>query len=308
MTSTITKPFLKWVGGKTQILDDILALFPAEMANYYEPFLGGGSVLLGLLSKVKSGAIKVTSKVYASDVNPNLIALYKTIQSSPDALIREVKLLTQEFARCTGNVVNRKATTKEEAMTSQESYYFWIRSSFNTMPAPERQSPKGSAMMLFMNKTGFRGLYREGPKGFNVPFGNYKQPTILVEDHIRQVSALIQGVIFHCQSYTDTLVMPTSGDFVYLDPPYAPENETSFVGYTAEGFTLDNHKDLFKTCNKLCERGVNLIMSNAAVPLVTAAFPTPQYVTRTLSCKRSINSKNPEAKTNEVLIKNERGI
>lgn len=308
MTSTITKPFLKWVGGKTQILDDILALFPAEMTNYYEPFLGGGSVLLGLLSKVKSGAIKVTSKVYASDVNPNLIALYKTIQSSPDALIREVKLLTQEFARCTGNVVNRKATTKEEAMTSQESYYFWIRSSFNTMPAPERQSPKGSAMMLFMNKTGFRGLYREGPKGFNVPFGNYKQPTILVEDHIRQVSALIQGVTFHCQSYTDTLIMPTSGDFVYLDPPYAPENETSFVGYTAEGFTLDNHKDLFKTCNKLCERGVNLIMSNAAVPLVTAAFPTPQYVTRTLSCKRSINSKNPEAKTNEVLIKNERGI
>ena len=303
----ITKPFLKWVGGKTQILDEVLALFPTEMENYYEPFLGGGSVLLGLLSKIKDSKIKVKSKIYASDLNPNLIALYKNIQSNPDTLINEVKLITQDFTRCTGTVVNRNATTKDEAMTSQESYYFWIRSTFNALPPAERQSPKGSAMMLFMNKTGFRGLYREGPKGFNVPFGNYKNPTILDEAHIRQVSTLIQGVVFSCQSYAEVLKLPKSGDFVYLDPPYAPENETSFVGYTAEGFTLDNHKDLFKLCNTLYTTGINLVMSNAAVPLVTSAFPSPQFSTKIISCKRSINSKNPEAKTNEVLIKNERG-
>ena len=302
----ITKPFLKWVGGKTQILDEVLALFPTEMENYYEPFLGGGSVLLGLLSKIKNNKIKVKSHIYASDLNPNLIALYKNIQSNPDALINEVKLITQDFIRCTGTVVNRNATTKEEAMTSQESYYFWIRSTFNALPPTERQSPKGSAMILFMNKTGFRGLYREGPKGFNVPFGNYKNPTILDEAHIRQVSELIQGVVFSCQSYVEVLKLPQSGDFVYLDPPYAPENETSFVGYTAEGFTLDNHKDLFKVCNTLHTTGVNLVMSNAAVPLVTSAFPSPHFSTKIISCKRSINSKNPEAKTNEVLIKNER--
>jgi DNA adenine methylase len=307
MTS-ITKPFLKWVGGKTQILDDVLQLFPAEMENYYEPFLGGGSVLLGLLSKMKDNKIKVKSKIYASDLNPNLIAMYKNIQSNPDALINEVKLLTQEFASCTGTVVNRSSKTKEEAMTSQESYYFWIRLNFNAMTQEERQSPKGSAMMLFMNKTGFRGLYREGPKGFNVPFGNYKKPTVLDETHIRQVSTLIQGVTFSCQSYSNILKMPKVGDFVYLDPPYAPENETSFVGYTAEGFTLDNHKDLFKTCNIMCENSINLVMSNAAVPLVTSSFSLPKFTTKVISCKRSINSKNPEAKTNEVLIKNERGI
>lgn len=305
---TITKPFLKWVGGKTQILDEVLSLFPTEIENYYEPFLGGGSVLLGLLSKIKDNKIKVKSKIYASDINANLIALYKNIQSNPDTLINEVKLITQDFTSCTGTVVNRSATTKEEAMSSQESYYFWIRSTFNGMLAEQRQSPKGSAMMLFMNKTGFRGLYREGPKGFNVPFGNYKNPTILDENHIRQVSALIQGVVFSCQSYTEILKLPKSDDFIYLDPPYAPENETSFVGYTAEGFTLDNHKDLFKSCNALHSTGINMVMSNAAVQLVTSAFPAPQFTTKIISCKRSINSKNPEAKTNEVLIKNERRI
>lgn len=306
MTSTVTKPFLKWVGGKTQILENVLSQFPTEIVNYYEPFLGGGSVLLGLLSKIKENKIKVTSKIYASDLNPNLIALYKNIQTNVDAFINEVKALSQEFANCKGNEVNRKATTKEEAMTSPESYYFWIRSTFNTMTQEERQSPKGSAMMLFMNKTGFRGLYREGPKGFNVPFGNYKNPTIMEETHIRQVSILIKDVNFSCQTYSDVLKLPKAGDFVYLDPPYAPENETSFVGYTAEGFGLENHKDLFKTCDNLYKVGVNLLMSNAAVPLVTAAFPSSQYETKIIVCKRSINSKNPEAKTNEVLIKSQR--
>jgi DNA adenine methylase len=305
--AAVMKPFLKWVGGKTQIIDEILSHFPLEIDNYYEPFLGGGSVLLGLLSRQKDGKIKVNSKIYASDLNSNLIALYKNIQSNPDSLINEVKLLTQDFTRCTGTVVNRAPKTKEEAMTSQESYYFWIRSRFNTMTQTERESPKGSAMMLFMNKTGFRGLYREGPKGFNVPFGNYKNPTVLDEIHIRQVSLLIQNVTFTCQSYEDVLKLPKAGDFVYLDPPYAPENETSFVGYTSEGFNLDNHKGLFKECNKLTEKGVTIVMSNAAVPLVTSSFPTTHYATKVITCKRSINSKNPEAKTNEVIITNKRG-
>ena len=141
------KPFLKWVGGKTQILDQVMTLFPKEIKDYHEPFLGGGSVLLAFLTAVKSGSIKLTGKVYASDLNTNLIGLYKNVQSNPDALTAEVKKLTDEFAKCTGSTVNRKPTTLQEA-ESPESYYYWIRKRFNALPAQERGSAAASAMFL----------------------------------------------------------------------------------------------------------------------------------------------------------------
>jgi DNA adenine methylase len=299
-----TKPFIKWVGGKTQILDEVLALFPKEMNNYHEPFLGGGSVLLGLLSYIQSGAIKVLGKIYASDLNSNLIGLYKNVQSNPDVLITEVRKLTDEFAKSSGTIVNRKATNLEEALTSPESYYFWIRSRFNALTKDERTTPTASAMLLFMNKTCFRGVYREGPKGFNVPFGNYKNPSILDEEHLRCISALIKDVVFTCCSFNESLDKVCSGDFVYLDPPYAPENETSFVSYTANGFNLENHTLLFGICADFKARNVKMLMSNADVKLIRDAFPSPQYQTKIISCRRAIHSKNPEVRANEVLVTN----
>jgi len=300
----ITKPFMKWVGGKTQIIDDVIALFPTEMNNYHEPFLGGGSVLLALLSHKYNGTIKVSGTIYASDLNSNLIGLYKNIQSNPNALIAEVKKLTDEFAKCVGTSVNRKATTIEEAMTSPESYYFWIRSKFNTLSKEERTSITASAMLLFMNKTCFRGVYREGPHGFNVPFGNNKNPSILDEEHIKHVSEMFRDVIFTNCSFSDSLTKVQSGDFVYLDPPYAPETDTSFVSYTLDGFNLENHGELFKLCRDMKSKNVKMLLSNAEVKIVKDAFPSPSYTTKVISCRRAIHSKNPSAKTNEVLITN----
>jgi DNA adenine methylase len=302
----LVKPFLKWVGGKTQIIDKVLDIFPKQIHNYYEPFLGGGSVLLALLSHE---SIKVTGRIYASDINPNLIAVYKNIQHRPEELIAEVKRLAEEYGKCTGLVINRTSTSIDDAMTSQESYYFWIRSRFNAMTRNTehisiRESIQTSAMMIFINKTCFRGLYREGPRGFNVPFGNYKNPTIIDEVHIRKVSVLIRDVIFTCESYADSLARVSGHpdeDFVYLDPPYAPETSKSFVGYTADGFSLDDHKILFSICDKIEAR---MLMSNADVALVNEAFAGAQYTKKTISCKRSINSKSPESRTNEVLITN----
>ena len=302
----LVKPFLKWVGGKTQIIHDVLSLFPKRIHNYHEPFLGGGSVLLALLS---DESVVVTGRIYASDINPHLIAIYKNIQHRPEDVIAEVKRLADEYEKCTGSVINRKPLSIEEAMSSPESYYFWIRSQFNRITKgadhiSSAGSLKASALLLFMNKTCFRGLYREGPNGFNVPFGNYKNPTIIDEAHIRKVSVLIRDVIFTCESYVDSLARVSGHpdeDFVYMDPPYAPETSKSFVGYTADGFSLDDHKILFSICDKIEAR---MLMSNADVALVNTAFSGAQYTKKTISCKRSINSKSPESRTNEVLITN----
>lgn len=300
------KPIVKWVGGKSQIIDDVLDSFPIEMNNYFEPFLGGGSILLGLLEHIRNGKIKIRGKIYASDINMNLIALYQNIQRYADAFIDELIQIIEEFTQC--DIENpriiRDAKSLEEALTSQESYYFWIRSQFNRMTQQAKQTLPGSAMLLFMNKTCFRGVYREGPNGFNVPFGNYKNPSIFDADHVRQLSIAIKDVVFSNCSFENALENISSGDFAYLDPPYVPVSKTSFVSYTSGGFSEENHHSLFEFCNQMNERGIKFVMSNADAQLVRNSFIAQNYVITTISCKRSINSKHPDAKENELLIRN----
>jgi DNA adenine methylase len=124
------------------------------------------------------------------------------------------------------------------------------------------------------------------------------------ESHIRLVAGLVKDVVFTCQPFLSSLEKVQSTDFVYLDPPYAPENEKSFVGYTADGFSLKEHQSLFKEIVSLNNKGSKFLMSNADVKLVKDAFPEPTYKTKIVSCRRAINSKDPAAKTNEVLIRN----
>jgi DNA adenine methylase len=252
------------------------------------------------LSKVKSKDITLTGKVYASDINQNLIALFKNIQMNPQVLLDEVAAITDEYSKITGTEVNRKASTKDEALTSQESYYYWIRSKFNVLKEEERSSGRASAMMLFMNKTCFRGVYREGPNGFNVPFEKIqKNQTILDEEHIHQVSELIKDVIFTTESFKDALKRVEEGVLVYLDPPYAPETDKSFVSYNVDGF--EEHNELFELCHKLPAK---VVLSNSDVKLVRDAFTSPNYTTKIIEARRAINSKKPDAKTNEVIITN----
>jgi DNA adenine methylase len=286
------KPFLKWVGGKTQLIPTIQPLFPSTMKTYHEPFLGGGSVLLSVLSDKACGRLQI-ERVVASDVNPSLIQLYKTVQSNVEALIIELTELVGTYESLKGVEVNRSPTSVEEA-TSPESFYYWVRSLYNKGST----DIKSSAMFLFLNKTCFRGVYREGPNGFNVPFGHYTHPGIFDGAHLRTISTLIQDVAFLCQPFTKSLAMVEKGDFVYLDPPYAPINVSSFVGYTASGFTLEDHQTLFKLCKAL---PCTFLMSNAEVPLVTDTFPEP-YTTHRISCRRAIHCKKPDARASEVLI------
>ena len=232
------KPFLKWVGGKTQIINDIILKLPNEINNYHELFLGGGSVLFSVLSLQKQNKIIIKSKIYAYDINSDLINVYKNIQNNKEELYKLINLYIKEYDSIKGSVINRKPTTIEEAKTSKESYYYWIRNKYNNI---DKNTIECSALFMFINKTCFRGMYREGPNGYNVPYGHYKKtPIIISKTDLNYISELIKDVEFKNCSFTESIKNVKDGDFVYLDPPYAPENSKSFVGYVADGFNLDN--------------------------------------------------------------------
>jgi len=285
-----TQPFLKWVGGKQKFIEKILEKFPKEIKNYHEIFLGGGSVLLGLIDYKNNNKINLTGKIFAYDYNKELIYVFKNIQNTPVELFKELSLLREEFINIKKEkqeedykkeerkrerkkykneddryTYDRKYVPKnlEEAVHDKESYYFWIRDKFNKMEEENKLSIKGSAMFIFLNKTCFRGLYRVGPNGFNVPYGNYKNFNISEEKYFKNISKLIKDVEFiHCD-FSKSIKRIKKNDFAYLDPPYAPEKKDSFTSYTGEGFNLDKHNELFKLCNELESK--KFLMSNSNV-------------------------------------------
>ena len=300
----VPKPILKWVGGKTQIIDKLITDFPVEINNYREIFLGGGSVLLTLLSYVKSGIIKIQGNIYAYDLNEPLIYIYKNIQTHHNELYDILQTIITDFNKCGNGEINRNPTNITEATIAKENYYYWIRSEYNKLCLTDKKSILGSAMFIFLNKTCFRGVFRVGPKGFNVPYGHYNNPEIINKEHLQEIHNLIQNVVFECCDFNTSLTIVEPNDFVYLDPPYAPETDTSFVGYTENGFNIENHTNLFKLIHILTDTNKKIMLSNADVSLVRDNFTNEKYSTLSILCKRSINSKNPDAKAKEVIIKN----
>ena len=297
--SKLQKPFLKWAGGKTQIIETVLSKFPSEIKNYHEPFLGGGSVLLALLTMISNNKINIHGKIYACDSNESLINLYIHIQSKKDELYNYIDTYVNEFNNISGEEINRNPDNINEALTSKESYYYYLRKNYNksVLGTIER-----SAMFLFLNKTCFRGLYREGPNGFNVPYGHYKNPSIINKDELDNISEMIKDVVFKACDFTESFKDIIEGDFVYIDPPYAPENSKSFVKYTESGFDLNCHNRLFDTIKKTNDIHVKFLLSNSNVELVKKSFET--FEREELIAKRAINSKNPESVTKELLIYN----
>ncbi len=312
------KPIIKWVGGKTQILPKLEDKFikflkDKPLDKYYEIFLGGGAVLLGLLSWIKEGKIKVSEsfKIKAYDINKALIYMYINIRDNPQEIYDIALPLIQYF-----NSVDEK---------SQEAYYYQLREYYNlnfgnfsqneVSNDEMKMSPTASALFIFLNKTGFRGLYREGPKGYNVPFGHYKNPEILNYEHLMEVSSLISKVEFYVSDFSESLgsiIQNSENDLsekefsnlVYLDPPYVPLNSKSFTKYNESDFSLEKHKLLFEMCHKL---PIPFIMSNSDTQLVRDSFENEdkykyKYIVESIECKRSINSKNPGEKAMEVII------
>lgn len=300
----IVKPFLKWVGGKSQIIELLMARYPEQINNYYDIFLGGGSTLLALLSYVRDKKIIVTGQIYAYDINSDLINVYKNVQKYPNELWGKIKKIIDEFYECSETDIIRQPKNEKESKTSQESYYYWIRQKYNRLSSDEKSGLDSSAMFIFLNKTCFRGIYRVGPNGLNVPFGHYAGPKIIDKETLLSVSQLIEHVKFKCIDFTQSLKTPFGqDDFIYLDPPYVQEKKTSFVKYDIAGFDIAQHKRLFAMCQNLMSNGCQFMMTNSASELVISSFEKEKYLVDIIECRRAIHAKNPAKKAKEVIIR-----
>lgn len=274
------KPIIKWVGGKSQIKDNILSKFPEKINKYYEPFIGGGSILIELLCRVRNNKISV-NKFYASDINPRLINLYKQVQRNPHKISEKLKLLEVDYK------------------VDPENFYYKIRDKFNE---DFTTALNDATYFIFLNRTYFRGLYRENSEGkFNVLFGHYKNPSF-PDEEIMQLSDLIKDVEFVVKDFRFINSEPISGDFVYLDPPYYPINSTSFTTYSGKGFDEKCHKRLFRILRNLRKKSIYFILSNSYVDEVIQNFDENKFIIEIIECKRRINSKNPESTVSEVII------
>lgn len=248
------KPFLKWVGGKSQLLKIIDPYFlPAEVRtkgikNYVEPFIGGGALFFHLLSKYE------VKKSYISDTNKDLILTYKVIKKKPDRLIKELSDLKSGFPS------DHESRRKE---------YERIRDDFNDLKMElnyrklSNDNVLQAAYLIFLNKTCFNGIYRVNSEGeFNVPMGRYKDPSIYDENNIRNISELIQKTKIRTASYRDSKKHIINDSFVYFDPPYRPITETSFTSYTKSNFNDENQKDLANFYREISAKA-KVLLSNS---------------------------------------------
>lgn len=316
---TICKPPIKWVGGKTQLLEHIMREFPQQIHNYYEPFLGGGSVLLALLQYKKMGLIKITGKCYAFDINKQLIQLYKNIQENHVELYDTLEKYVNEYRNAGEDDREDQPEQEHKGDTdTQEKYYYIIREKYNklcngediteteTATATHTNTVECSALFLFLNKTCFRGLYRVNSHGkFNVPFGNYKNPEIINKAHLEELHELIQDVVFEHLDFSVSMgnIPLDQPNFVYIDPPYYPEKKTSFVNYNDCGFSQEKHDALFTLLKNWTNVPTKWLLSNADVDHVKTAFSCEdKYTIKNVYCKRAIHSKKPNTMAGEVLI------
>ncbi|MFH1752352.1 MAG: DNA adenine methylase [archaeon] len=266
------KPFVKWVGGKRQLITKLIHFSPAKFENYHEPFLGGGILFLKLsvLGKIKHA--------FLNDVNETLMDSYKTIKKKPKELINELK--------------------KPKYQNNKENF-LKIRAE-NPVDLVEK-----TARFIYLNKTAFNGLYRVNLKGdFNVPFGKYKNPKILDEKNILAVSNALQKDELSSLDFEKALHSVKKNDFIYFDPPYQPISKTaSFTNYTKESFTEKDQKRLAKKFNELDRKGCYVMLSNSYSPLIFDLYKGHNF--HVIKANRVINCKaEGRGKIKELIITN----
>lgn len=245
------KPFVKWAGGKGNLLNQIDKYYPIDLSNgkidcYIEPFVGGGAVLINILQNYD------VKNVYAIDINIDLINSYNMIKENVNELIDKLKIIEKEF-------LNLEREKRKE-------YFYDIRKQYNFYKIEKNEvSIEKAAQFIFLNRTCFNGLYRVNKSGdFNVPMGDYKNPIICDEENLRALSKLIQNVKFEYGDYQISQKYINRNTFIYFDPPYRPLNITSgFTSYTKEDFNDDNQRDLARYFKKINNYGAKIMLSNS---------------------------------------------
>lgn len=260
----MAKPFLKWAGGKTALLQELLKAAPEQIETYYEPFVGGGALFFALQAE---GRFK---SAVLSDSNKELINAYIQVRDNVDGLIRAL------------NVHQRKYRDAED----RAEYYYAIRSKRLTC------SLGGAANLIFLNKTCYNGLYRVNSKGrFNVPHGRYKNPGICDEANLRAVSEALQGVNLLVADFGEATTTAGNRDFVYFDPPYVPLSETAyFTAYTSSNFSGDEQRRLAQVATWLTVRGSSVLLSNSGHSDIASLYRPPTFRLSNVHAPRSINS------------------
>lgn len=272
--NTLISPIVKWVGGKRQLLSEIMPLIKKGCCTYIEPFIGGGAVFFELQPQ----------KAIINDFNSELINVYRVVRDFSEELIKELE--------------------KHDCNNSEE-YYYEIRSLDRSSEFTNMSDIKKAARLLYLNKTCYNGLYRVNSCGqFNSPYGRYKKPNIVNAVTIRAMSKYLQNNDIEIKQgdYRDVLQKLRKGSFVYLDPPYMPiSSSSSFTGYTENGFSYEHQVLLKKECDKLREKGISFLQSNSDCPEIRELYS--DYNIKTVRAKRSINSNaKRRGEVNEVLI------
>lgn len=291
------KPFLKWAGGKGQLLQEISNYYPfseGHFTKYAEPFVGGGAVLFDILNKFTLEA------VYISDVNPELIGAYKTIKENVDDLISLLSIYEKDFL--------------PKETPARKEYYMKKRAKFNLLKfdAQEKNRIERAAILIFLNKTCFNGLYRVNKKGaYNVPMGSYKNPLICDKENLYNISKKLQNVEIVCGDYRLSRDFIDDHTFVYFDPPYRPLTTTaSFTSYTTDSFNDEDQIALAKFIDELDAKGAKIVVSNSDPKNSDKKdmFFDEIYAShkiRRVSANRMINSKaSARGKISELLISN----
>jgi len=270
--SNVAQPFIKWAGGKRQILNELISRLPKSYGRYFEPFIGGGALFFALKPE----------NAYISDINPELVNVYSIIKNNLDSLINDLKKHENNF-----------------------DYYIKIRDIDRAVPYKNWSNTQKASRFIYLNRTCYNGLYRVNSKGqFNVPFGKYSNPKILNENNLKSCSKVLQSTEIKLSDFSNIINYVQKGDFVYFDPPYVPLNETSsFTSYTKEGFDTNMQNRLKKICDLLDEKGVYFMLSNSDTKIINDLYN--EYKIEKIFATRAINSNaNRRGKICEVLVRN----
>ena len=276
MSNSSVAPFVKWAGGKRQLIPQIRERMPEKYNDYYEPFVGGGAVIFDLLP----------ANALINDINKALINTYITICNEPDAFLKEVNRLDNDM------------------WEDGKKYYYSIREHYNDKLMRSEYDVELAALFVFINKHCFNGLYRVNGKGlFNVPYNNSRRVSV-DEDVIIATSEYLRGVTIIDGDFEQACKNAKKGDFIFIDSPYAPLNPTSFESYTKEGFDIESHRRLARLYDELTERGCYCMLTNHNTELINGLYGNKGYTIDVVSVKRMINSDASNRVGEEVIICN----